>query len=232
MRLVNTAGCGLGHHAGMDVAAALAPYPALAPLAPALARVADQLQLVSAAAGTRLFDEAEPCRGFPLLLEGEVRVTHSSGDGRSLELYRVGAGELCLVSSACLFRARPLFARGVAVRDTTLLMVPPPAFRTCLEDADFREWVLGLYAERLADLGALVDAVAFQRLDRRLAAALLGRGPELAVTHQYLADELGTVREMVSRLLHRFEREGWVELGRERIRILDSAALRAQANAA
>lgn len=229
---VKTQGCGLGHDAGMDVAAALVPYPELAPLAPALEQVADQLQRISVAAGTLLFDETEPCQGFPLLLEGEVRVTRNSGDGRSLELYRVSAGEICLISSACLFRAQPLSARGVAVRDTTLLLVPPPAFRTCLADAGFREWVLGLYAERLADLGALVDAVAFQRLDRRLAAALLGRGPELAVTHQDLAGELGTVREIVSRLLHRFEREGWIELGRERIRICDSAALRTHADTA
>ncbi len=73
--------------------------------------------------------------------------------------------------------------------------------------------------------------MAFHRLDERLAAALLGHGPERAVTHQALADELGTVREMVTRLLRRFEREGWVALSRERIRILDSSALRRRAGA-
>jgi CRP/FNR family transcriptional regulator len=72
----------------------------------------------------------------------------------------------------------------------------------------------------------LVDAVAFQKLDRRLAAALLGHGQQLSVTHQALADELGTVREIITRLLRRFEREGWVSLGREQIQILNSAALR------
>ena len=83
-----------------------------------------------------------------------------------------------------------------------------------------------MFAERLADLNSLIDAVAFQRLDRRLAAALLGRGQQLHVTHQTLADELGTVREMVTRLLRRFEREGWVSLGREQIQIVNGAALR------
>ncbi|MDP3338445.1 MAG: helix-turn-helix domain-containing protein, partial [Rhodoferax sp.] len=77
-----------------------------------------------------------------------------------------------------------------------------------------------------ADLTSLIDAVAFQRLDRRLAAALLGRGQQLNLTHQTLADELGTVREMVTRLLRRFEREGWVSLGREQIQIVNGAALR------
>jgi CRP/FNR family transcriptional regulator len=75
-----------------------------------------------------------------------------------------------------------------------------------------------------------VDAVAFHKLDRRLAAALLGRGQQLAMTHQALADELGTVREIVTRLLRRFEREGWVALGREQIQILNGAALRALAS--
>jgi CRP/FNR family transcriptional regulator, anaerobic regulatory protein len=84
----------------------------------------------------------------------------------------------------------------------------------------------------MADLTSLVDAIAFHRLDQRLAGALLGHGRELATTHQALADDLGTVREMVTRLLRRFEREGWVELSRERIRILDSAALRAHAQPA
>jgi CRP/FNR family transcriptional regulator len=79
----------------------------------------------------------------------------------------------------------------------------------------------------MADLTCLVDAVAFHKLDRRLAAALLGRGQQLNVTHQMLADELGTVREIVTRLLRRFEREGWVTLGREQIQIVNSAALRA-----
>jgi CRP/FNR family transcriptional regulator len=76
-------------------------------------------------------------------------------------------------------------------------------------------------------LTLLIDAVAFHKLDRRLAAALLGRGQQLLVTHQALADELGTVREIVTRLLRRFEREGWVSLGREQIQIVNGAALRA-----
>ena len=87
--------------------------------------------------------------------------------------------------------------------------------------------MLGLFAARMADLTGLIEAIAFQRLDSRLAAALLGHGPTLKTTHQALADELGTVREIVTRLLHRFERDGLVELSRESIAIRDSAGLRA-----
>ena len=81
----------------------------------------------------------------------------------------------------------------------------------------------------MADLMALTEAVAFQQLDQRLAGALLGRGSVVHGTHQSLADELGTVREIVTRLLKRFERQGWVRTGRERVDILDAAALRALA---
>lgn len=210
----------------------LALYPALADVSPGLAALGVPGQPLTVPAGTVLFGEGQSCKGFPLLLEGEVRVSRASTDGRSLELYRVGPGDLCLVSSACLFRAEPLMANGVATRPTTLILIPPEVFRTWLDAPAFRNLVLGLFAERMADLTALVDAVAFHRLDERLAAALLGHGPELAVTHQALAQELGTVREIVTRLLRRFEREGWVELSRERIRILDSAALRAHAQRA
>jgi CRP/FNR family transcriptional regulator len=135
-------------------------------------------------------------------------------------------GELCLVSSACLFRTQPLSAHGITTKASTLMLIPADIFSRWLETPAFRNEVLGLFAERMADLTSLVDAVAFHKLDRRLAAALLGRGQQLSLTHQALADELGTVREIVTRLLRRFEREGWVALGREQIHVLNSAALR------
>lgn len=207
-------------------------YPALASVEPSLPALGAALAPMTVPAGTMLFDANAACMGFPLVLEGEVQVSRRSGDGRSLELYRVVPGELCLASSASLFRSQPLSATGTTTKPTTLLLIPPALFGQWLETPGFRNAVLGLFAERMADLTGLIDAVAFQRLDQRLAGALLGRGPELALTHQELADELGTVREMVSRLLRRFEREGWVELARERIHIRDSAALRALAAAA
>ena len=206
-------------------------YPALAHVVPALAELGPTAGPITVPAGSVLFSENAPCQGFPLLLSGEIKVSRHSSDGRSLELYRVVPGELCLVSSACLFRSQPLSAHGVTTKATTLLLIEPTVFNQWLETPAFRNEVLGLFAERMADLTGLIDAVAFHRLDQRLAAALLGRGQELAITHQALADELGTVREIVSRLLRRFEREGWVTLSRERIHISDSAALRAVAAA-
>jgi CRP/FNR family transcriptional regulator len=205
-------------------------FPTLKPLEQALAALQERAPALSVAAGTQLFAQGAPCLGFPLVLEGEIRVACRSEDGRSLELYRVRPGDLCLVSSASLFSGLPLGAQGESTQASTLLMIPPAVFEQWLGTPAFRNLVLGLFAERMAELTSLIDAVAFQKLDQRLAAALLGRGQNLRLSHQTLANELGTVREMVTRLLRRFEREGWITLGREHIQLHNSVALRAIAS--
>ncbi|MFG6467167.1 Crp/Fnr family transcriptional regulator [Roseateles sp. BYS87W] len=198
------------------------PDPVLAPLA----ELAAHAQPLRVPAGTRLFDAGHPCPGFPLVDEGSVSVSLLAPDGRRLELYRVDPGEVCVVSATCLFAHRVATASGEARTDTALRLITPADFEAvCERDPVLRRYVMGLMAERLADLMALVEAVAFQRLDQRLATLLCARGPRLLATHQQLADELGTVREIVSRLLRRFERDGWVALGRERIEVTDAAAL-------
>ena len=201
-------------------------YPSLAQVQPSPDNPASGLAPIEVPPNTVLFDENAVCRGFPLVMQGEIKVSRNSGDRRSLELYRVVPGELCLVSSASLFRAEPLSAFGVTTKASTLMLITPDLFRHWLDTPAFRNDILGLFAERMADLTSLIDAVAFHKLDRRLAAALLGRGQQVNVTHQTLADELGTVREIVTRLLRRFEREGWVSLGREQIQIVNPNALR------
>jgi CRP/FNR family transcriptional regulator len=213
----------------------------LTALYPPLARIdaaerdivlAHETQQATVTAGTMLFQEGAPCRGFPLVLSGAVRVARGSPGGRTLELYRVTPGELCVVSTSCLFGQTPLTAHGQAAEATELVLLSPAGFERCVRHESFRRFIFGIFADRLADLMALAEAVAFQRLDQRLAHALLGRGISVHTTHQALADELGTVREIVTRLLKRFERAGWVGLARERIDVLDSAALRVMAGGA
>jgi CRP/FNR family transcriptional regulator len=211
-----------------ELAQLAALYPALAQLpdAPRDQALGPQAAWLSVPPGTTLFEEQAPCQGFPLVLAGEVRVARGSVQGRSLELYRVGPGELCVVSASCLFGQHLLSAHGETTAATRLAVLPPAAFDACCAHEPFRRFVFGVFADRLADLMALAEAVAFQRLDQRLAAALLGHGEVLHTSHQALADELGTVREMVTRLLRRFERAGWLALGRERIELRDAVALR------
>ena len=209
----------------------IALYPALATL-PGDERdrvLAADAQHARVESGTVLFEEGASCGGFPMVLEGTVRVARGSPGGRVLELYRVTPGELCVVSTACLFGHAALTAHGQATEGTELVLLSPAGFEAWTRHEPFRRFVFGIFGDRLADLMALAEAVAFQRLDQRLAQALLGHGALLRATHQQLADELGTVREIVTRLLKRFERLGCVRLGRERIEILDSTALRALA---
>ena len=202
-------------------------YPALAGLDDgALDALLGRSHLVSVPAGTSMFGEGSPCRQFPLVLEGSIRVAKTS-DGRELQLYRVTPGESCVLTGGCLVGGRDYPATGVVERDARLVVLPKPVFDELLAGhAPFREYVFSLFAERLTDLMALVEAVAFHRLDRRVAGALLGRGRVVALTHQQLADELGSVREIVTRVLRGFADQGWVQSNRGSIEVLDAAALR------
>ncbi len=180
-----------------------------------------------APAGAVLFEASSPCTGFPMLLEGSVRVVKSAPNGREVQLYRITPGESCLLSSSCLLGGSDYSATGIAETAVTLLALPPALFHCLLaEYKPFRDYVFGLFSERLAELMSLVEAVTFHKLDQRLAALLLRKGGLVRATHQGLADELGSVREIVSRLLANFQDRGWVALGREQIRITDAAALR------
>ena len=196
--------------------------------APRLARLLAEAQLVQVPAGTVLFDASQPCRGFPLLLEGAVRVAKFAPNGREIMLYRVDPGQGCILSGGCLLGHSDYTARGIAEQDVTLLSVPPALFHELLLQFEpFRRFVFGMYGERLAEVMELVEEVAFRRLDERLAQLLIHRGPVLVATHQKLADELGSVREIVSRLLRSFADRGWVKLERERITVLDLKSLAA-----
>lgn len=202
-------------------------YPCLADISPALWQAAlPQGMAATVPAGTVLFKEDTACQGFPFVLAGSVQVRKASADGRGLALYQVGAGEMCVASTSCLFAQHLLQAEGVAQSEASLFVLPPQAFLAWLQVPSFRDFVMGQMSERMVDLMALVEAVAFQKLDQRLAHALLGHGAVLHCTHQSLADALGTVREMVTRLLKRFAAAGLIELGREQITLLAPERLR------
>jgi len=177
-------------------------------------------------AGSVLFSAHQPCSGFPLVLEGSVRVVKTAPNGREILLYRVEPGESCILSGSCLLGRGEYSASGIAETDVEVLVIPPPLFNELmLQNEPFRQYVFGMYATRLSDVMELVEEVAFHKLDTRLAHLLAQRGPVIAETHQKLADELGSVREIVTRLLRSFEQRGWVRLERERVTVLDPKAL-------
>lgn len=208
----------------------LEAYPVLAALPEsALARLLAQANWMRVPAGTTLFDDHQACEGFPFVVDGSVRVIKASSSGRELPLYRVAVGETCVISSSCLLAAEEYNARGVTESDTLLMLLPKPVFDGLMAEPAFRSFVFHLFAERIAGLMQLIEEVAFHKLDQRLAAVLLGKGRILHVTHQQLADELGSVREIVSRLLKGFAAQGLVRLAREQVEILDPAGLRSLA---
>jgi len=209
-----------------------AEYPVLTELPPKLREgIASAAQAVTVPAGATLFDERQPCQGFPFVLAGAIRVAKVAANGRELPLYRVTPGETCIITSSCLLGNVPYNARGTTESETVLVLLPQALFTELLAQAPFRNFIFQLFGERMADLMRLVEEVAFRKLDQRLAALLLGKGRVVHATHQQLADELGSVREMVSRLLKGFAEQGWVSLGREQIEILDAAGLRRLAEA-
>ena len=204
-----------------------AQYPVLAELPQKLRQdIAAAAQAVTVPSGATLFDERQPCQGFPFVLTGAIRVAKVSAAGRELPLYRVTPGETCIITSSCLLGNVPYNARGTTESETVLVLLPQGLFNELLAQAPFRNFIFNLFAERMADLMRLVEEVAFRKLDQRLAALLLGKGRMVHATHQQLADELGSVREMVSRLLKGFAEQGLVALGREQVEIRDAAGLR------
>lgn len=215
------------HPQSADIARALELFEPLrgAP-ADCLERLRNESSLMRVTAGTHLFDEHASCSAFPIVLEGIIRISKLGPDGREITLYRVTPGESCVLTSGCLLSGVPYNALGIAETDVVLIALSRPLFDALLQKHEpFRRHVFGLFAARLADLTLLVEEVAFRRLDQRLAALLLERAPTLRTTHQALADELGSVREIVTRLLGQFAASGWVQLAREQITVTDAQAL-------
>lgn len=203
-------------------------YPALASLSPdEQQRLFAQGRLVHWTAGSLLFAEQQPCCGFPLVLDGSIRVVKHAPNGRELLLYRVAAGDTCIITSSCLLGKSRYNACGEAESDLTLFFLSEQCFHELLQHhRPMRDFVFSLFAERISDLMQLVEAVAFARLDQRLARRLLASPVDtINVTHQQLADELGSVREIISRLLKGFAEQNWVQLQRERITLCNRKAL-------
>lgn len=211
--------------------------PALAGLEPETkAALAAAAQRLAIPAGSILFRPGDPCRSYLFLLAGTVRVQMLAENGREIVLYRVGPGQACVVTTACLMAHVAYAVEGWAETDLDAIGLPAAVFDALLARSPaFRELVFGSFGARIADLLLVIEEIAFQRVDRRLARFLVEAGGgerRLALTHQALAVELGTAREVVSRQLKELERLGWIALGRGAIEIVDPARLAAFAASA
>ena len=164
-------------------------------------------------------------------LAGRSRVYKISESGREILLYRVSAGETCVLTTTCLLGKSHYPASTVVEEPIRDVVIPAAIFHQLMVESEvFRRFVLSNYGNLISELIVLVDEVAFHSIASRLAGLLLAvLGSKVTTTHQQLAGELGSAREVVSRQLKDFERQGWVKLGRASIELLDRAALEAQA---
>jgi CRP/FNR family transcriptional regulator, anaerobic regulatory protein len=183
--------------------------------------------------GTVLYEEGFPCPLVPLILSGTVRVYKMGETGREITLYRVEPGQVCVLSSTCALAGQDakLPAVAVAETDVEMLAVPSHVFRRLLrEQPELQGFINRTLTERLAEMMMVVDEIAFGRVDLRLAELLLRRAGgavgAVEATHAQLAMELGSAREVVSRLLKELERQGLVRLGRGRVELVNPAGLR------
>lgn len=177
-----------------------------------------------------VFSEGDTCDTFLIVLTGILGISKASADGRELLLYRLHPGDVCPLSLSSLLGDSPYPATARAETDLEGLLLPRAHVLRLMEELPgFRARIFARFAERLAVLLELVTSVAFDRLEQRLAARLLELtaevGLDLTVTHQRLADDLGSARENVSRILEEFAERGAVLLGRKSIRVIDRLRL-------
>lgn len=185
--------------------------------------------VVTVPAGTQVFGPGQSADNLLLLLEGTVRVQQQSDTGREVFLYRVHAGESCVLTTACMLAFEDYTAQGIAETDVRAVAIPRSTFDDLTARSQvFREFVFTAFSRRITDLFTLVDDIVFQRMDVRLAARLLELADEQGIvraTHAMLGTELGTAREVISRLLSEFQRRGWVKQSRGEVRLVGCAGL-------
>ncbi|MFT6914903.1 MAG: CRP/FNR family transcriptional regulator [Motiliproteus sp.] len=197
---------------------------------PAGVSILAEAPLLSIPAGQSLFRVGDACQNYLLVVKGQVKVLGRSASGREIVLYRIQECGSCVLTTACLLGQDTYPAEGITETPVQAFAIPSRQFREALSLSEgLRAFIFQSYGARLSGLIGLVQQLAFERIDLRLARYLLEHGwdrIELQITHQDLATELGSAREVISRQLKQFEREGWVQLGRGWIRVNDLEGLR------
>lgn len=195
-----------------------------------------QATLLRLPAGATIFAEGDECSAFAVLAGGQVRVFKIGETGREITLYRFGRGESCILTTSCVLSRRNFPAIATVEQDATAFVVDQTTFRDWIDRySAWRDYVFQLLSQRLATVMAIVDEIAFRRVDARLAEFLLrhaqGDPPIISATHQQIAAELGTSREVVSRILADFGDDGLISSGRGQIVIRSVEGLRRRGEA-
>src|SRR5512141_512193 len=184
-------------------------------------------------AGKDIFLEGDKVQSIALILSGNVRVYKIGENGREITLYRFGLGESCILTAKAIMSQQTSPAAALVESEAEASMIPADPFRDWVRRYD--EWwgfLFSLLSQRLADVMAIVDEIVFHRMDARIAALLLrraDRGSVIQITHQEIAAELGTSREVISRILEGYDAAGLISSARGQVEILDAQELESRA---
>jgi CRP/FNR family transcriptional regulator len=192
-----------------------------------LEKLIEKGQIMRLEPGKILMEPGKFVKMVPIVLEGSIKIMRMDEDGKELFLYYLDAGETCALSLTCCSAARPSEIKAVVEEPTVLIGVPINVHEQLTDE--FKQWkdfVSSTYQSRFQELLIALDAVAFRRMDERLMRYIVTKMKqhktnELHTTHQEIANELGTSREVISRLLKQLEKKKWIELGRNVIYIRD-----------
>lgn len=192
-----------------------------------LDRLLEKGQFLTFESGKTLMEPGQFVKAVPLVLEGSIKIMRVDEDGKELFLYYLEPGETCALSLTCCSASKPSEIKAVIEEKATLLFIPIQVHEQLTDE--FKQWkdfVSTTYQHRFQEMLTVLDAVAFKRMDERLMNYIVTKMKqlktnELHTTHQEVANELGTAREVISRLLKQLEKKKWIELGRNVIYIRD-----------
>jgi CRP/FNR family transcriptional regulator len=193
-------------------------------------RFYSQASIIKLQKGQPICHEGNHCSHLSIVLEGTARIYKLGENGKEITLYRISQGESCILTASCILSEIPFPAFAICDSDIEAAIIPANTVQTWLsESAVWRDYIFSLVATRLSNIIHVVEDVVFRKMDRRIAAYLCNRAinesTAIRVTHQEIASELGTSREVVSRILKDFEHEQLIKVTRGAIHLIDFDAL-------
>lgn len=186
-------------------------------------------------AGARIHNGSEDCVGLLLMRSGQLRAYINSEEGKEITLYRLFERDICLLSASCMVSSIQFDITIEAEKDSELWIVPAATYKSLMEgSAALANYTNQIMAERFTEVMWLIEQIMWKSFDKRLAQflteeAALEDSDRLIITHEKIANHMGTAREVVTRMLRYFQSEGMVRVSRGEIRLLDEKRLRALA---
>ena len=182
--------------------------------------------------GKVLHEGADECEGLFCVLSGQLRAYVLSPEGKEITIYRLLEGDLCLFSASCIFSGSPLDISVAVEKEGSLITIPSIVYKKSMNESSvLSNFTNQRMAERFYDVMWLLEQILWKSLDRRLASFLfeesrIDHSDTLTITHEKIADHLGTAREVITRMLKYLQSENLIKISRSKIIILDAEGLK------